>query len=636
MLSNDNPQPFTKVKTNMMNIKHLSACCLLCILLTILGNGLNIESTASDNTPSNKIYIIPQNIKCAAISLWDYLSGDKVKSVAISADGRYIAAGSWDYKIYLFNRSTSVPLWNYTTEGEVYSVDISADGQYIVAGGNDDKVYLFNRSSSIPLREYTTGNILRSVSISADGQYIAAGGSDGKVYLFNRRSSIPLLDYPTGSWVYTVSISEDGQYLVAGGSSNKVYLFNRSSSTPLLDYAIESSIHSVSISTDGQYFAAGSWDNNTYVFNRSSSTPLWNYTTGDWVNSVSISADGQYLVAGSSDTKAYVFNRSSSTPLWNYSAIEPIESVAISADGKSIVVGGYDNNVYIFNTLNPVPLSVNSAGEDILSVAISEYGQYLAAGSLDFKAYLFEGDSPTAPHNPNPSDTEIGVNTSPTLSVEVFDPESETINVSFYNASDDSLIGTVLGVSSGTAALVPWPGLSPGTTYTWYAIADNGMEMTQSTTWSFTTNNIPNAPKNPTPTNSAINIGISPILSVDVFDADGDMVDVRFYDASDDSLIGIDMAVSSDSTATVSWPDLSKGTTYYWYAVADDGMDTSKSLTWSFKTEGNSSENNDENNPKDNNEDYALGGFPLLISLPLLLFTIIIIGIVLWKKIKFN
>jgi hypothetical protein len=65
----------------------------------------------------------------------------------------------------------------------VRSVAISADGEYIAVGSDDDKVYLFGKDSSTPLWSYSTGDDVHSVAISADGEYIAVGCS-GRVYLF--------------------------------------------------------------------------------------------------------------------------------------------------------------------------------------------------------------------------------------------------------------------------------------------------------------------------------------------------------------------------------------------------------------------------------------------------------------------
>ena len=81
--------------------------------------------------------------------------------MTISADGEYIVAGtnsnSDEDKIYLFDKDSSTPLCNYTYCCGVLSVAISADGEYIAAGSDDYKVYIFDKDSSTPLWSYATG-----------------------------------------------------------------------------------------------------------------------------------------------------------------------------------------------------------------------------------------------------------------------------------------------------------------------------------------------------------------------------------------------------------------------------------------------------------------------------------------------
>ena len=60
------------------------------------------------------------------------------------------------------------------------------------------------------------------------------------------------------------------------------------------------------------------------------------------------------------------------------------------------------------------------------------------------------------------------------------------MDVSFYDGSDDSLIGADTGVSSGGTTSNSWYGLSEGTTYSWYVIVNDGSFSTISPTWSFT------------------------------------------------------------------------------------------------------------------------------------------------------
>lgn len=96
-------------------------------------------------------------------------------------------------------------------------------------------------------------------------------------------------------------------------------------------------------------------------------------------------------------------------------------------------------------------------------------------------------------------------------------------------------------------------------------------------------NQPPNAPTIPDPEDGAIDVVVDPILSVYVSDPDGDSINVKFYDASDNSYIGGDH-VSNNSRAYHDWKNLRPLTTYSWYAIADDGEYTVQSDTWEFTT----------------------------------------------------
>jgi len=98
-------------------------------------------------------------------------------------------------------------------------------------------------------------------------------------------------------------------------------------------------------------------------------------------------------------------------------------------------------------------------------------------------------------------------------------------------------------------------------------------------------NHPPDKPTNPNPPDGATGIDLNPTLSVDVYDPDGDTMDITFYDASDDSIIGTDYDVPSGGTASVTWSGLDYDTTYGWYTIADDKKGgTNTSDTWHFTT----------------------------------------------------
>jgi len=96
-------------------------------------------------------------------------------------------------------------------------------------------------------------------------------------------------------------------------------------------------------------------------------------------------------------------------------------------------------------------------------------------------------------------------------------------------------------------------------------------------------NHLPYA-TNPTPANGSTDVSTNPTLSVVVHDEDGDTMNVSFYDASSDTLIGYVDGVSSGNTVSIVWSGLDYDTTYYWYVIVNDGFDSNKSDVWHFTT----------------------------------------------------
>jgi outer membrane protein assembly factor BamB len=143
--------------------------------------------------------------KDSSTPLWNYTSEiANVESISISADGEYIAVGCglWygSGAVYLFDKDSNTPLWSYgtgtpvwnSTSGDwdgpgsnVRSVAVSADGGYVVAGSYYKKVYLFKEDDNTPPKaafnwSYTndTGGIVTGAAMEGLPTHFDAGSSD--------------------------------------------------------------------------------------------------------------------------------------------------------------------------------------------------------------------------------------------------------------------------------------------------------------------------------------------------------------------------------------------------------------------------------------------------------------------------
>jgi hypothetical protein len=106
------------------------------------------------------------------------------------------------------------------------------------------------------------------------------------------------------------------------------------------------------------------------------------------------------------------------------------------------------------------------------------------------------------------------------------------------------------------------------------------------------------APSLSSPSDGAKAVKSSVTLQAQFNDPTGESGTVKFYNASNDNLIG-SCSASNGTSCSITWSDLSKGT-YTWYTKGNDSTSISdKSSTWSFKKEKILSIENENTDPLD-------------------------------------
>ena len=131
---------------------------------------------------------------------------DAVRSVSFSPDRKYIASGSADDTVKLWEVDSGKEIRTFTGHtDDVRSVSFSPDGKYIASGSYDKTVKLWEVDSGKEIRTFSGRiGVVSSVSFSPDGKYIASGSSDGTVKLWN---------VETGELIYTIVNGNNGEWL---------------------------------------------------------------------------------------------------------------------------------------------------------------------------------------------------------------------------------------------------------------------------------------------------------------------------------------------------------------------------------------------------------------------------------------
>ena len=158
------------------------------------------------------------------------LGNHDASSVAISADGQYIAVGSRnntfdDGGIRLYNNKGKL-LWEYKIPDDNYMgskhvVAMSQDGQFVVAGNaKGNQIYLFNHIGNL-LRQYSADAPIRDVAISDNGKLIALVTTEGQLNILeieDRKTYLAGVEN-----IANVAISRDGNSIIASSKNNKMY-----------------------------------------------------------------------------------------------------------------------------------------------------------------------------------------------------------------------------------------------------------------------------------------------------------------------------------------------------------------------------------------------------------------------------
>jgi serine/threonine protein kinase len=195
---------------------------------------------------------------------------DWVLSVVYSPDGRYLASGSGDNTIKIWEVATGKQLRTLTGHsGGVFLVVYSPDGRYLASGSSDNTIKIWEVATGKQLRTLTGhSSPVLSVIYSPDSRYLASGNGDKTIKIWEVATGKQLrtLTGHSGS-VWSVIYSPDGRYLASGNGDKTIKIWEVATGKQLRTLAGHSNVvWSVVYSPDGRYLASGSWDNTIKIW----------------------------------------------------------------------------------------------------------------------------------------------------------------------------------------------------------------------------------------------------------------------------------------------------------------------------------------------------------------------------------
>ncbi len=152
-----------------------------------------------------------------------------VQDLAVSSNGRIIAAATKEGKLLLWNQWTRVPdepvLIYQEARNQVSAVCFSNDGSVLVSGDQQGNVKIWDigkRALIQTLRGHVA--LIEDVEYSPDDSQLASVGRDGTIQIWETKNLFdqPIVIKDSEGWVYCVAFSPDGKSFVAGSSGSLV------------------------------------------------------------------------------------------------------------------------------------------------------------------------------------------------------------------------------------------------------------------------------------------------------------------------------------------------------------------------------------------------------------------------------
>ena len=305
-----------------------------------------------------------------------------INGIAFTPDGRQLVSASEDKTIRVWDLASGKTVRTIRGEsapghaGKVFAMALSPDGKWLAAGGWMDKsVVRVPSRGDIRLYEFASGKLVALLKGHENGVIGLAFSSDGRKLISGSTDSTAIL-WDTGS------LSRAGTGIRSGARGTEPKLLHRLEGH-------KDDIYAVGFSTDGSRAVTGSFDHDLRLWRVADGNEIAHMTGhGDKVQSLAMSPDGTVASGDWSgeiwlwDARDGKFLRTLRTPSTG------VGSLSFSADGRLLLaasgsVAGKDTAT-IYDTLSWKQVSNYTSHDNmVIATAFSPDGRWAATGGGD-------------------------------------------------------------------------------------------------------------------------------------------------------------------------------------------------------------------------------------------------------------
>ena len=330
---------------------------------------------------------------------------DNISCIAISPDNKYLASGSWDKSVKLWDLSSGKEIISYTQFNSwVRSVAFSPDGKKLAMGS--DKEFrisdLSNNGKEIFKKDIHYDDI-SAIAFSPDNKLLITSGSsknlDGEKLMYEIKiwnaSTMVLLNKLEGTGtIVKLKFTGNNQFTAL---SNMGVLTVNAISGAILKNEDYSDKDLSDMSPDGKWVVQDGFEDGLAtldIIDRSSKEIVHTFHgQRASIKTVSFSPDSRYVVTGADDATIYLYD------LQGMQLADKIQGnmsypfgLCFTSDGKKLISGNYDKIIRVWNFPDlKLQQKMGGAANIIYNIALSPDGKSLAVmGTPGFfnKSYI--------------------------------------------------------------------------------------------------------------------------------------------------------------------------------------------------------------------------------------------------------
>jgi WD40 repeat protein/tRNA A-37 threonylcarbamoyl transferase component Bud32 len=316
---------------------------------------LNPQILDSTQTPTFQITsTAPQSWQCLHTIK---KHGGMVYAIAFTPDGQYIASGSSDHTIKMWETRTGklsrrFGRWFSGHTDSVWNLCFSPNQKSLASASCDRTIKIWETTDKISHTLIGHENWVNSITFHPNGTFLASGSSDCTIKLWNTTTGklINTLTNHTDS-VLCVHFSPDGQTLASCSADNTIKIWQVRTRKEIMTLKGHSFfVNSVVFDPTGKTLASASSDRTIKLWHTSTGKLIRTYKNHtDSVSCLSFTPNGKILASGSWDNTIKLWQTSTGREIATLTGHSNyIRAIAFSPDGKTLVSASDDETIKIW------------------------------------------------------------------------------------------------------------------------------------------------------------------------------------------------------------------------------------------------------------------------------------------------